>query len=361
MFDVEDGGEPRDRLLRTLDARPGMSVGLLSSVQGGYIRKQAVLDISQGSRQPSGLYAGALRRAGAARGAHGRRGDDRRMGGGATSGARRVRHPPARTARKLGAGWRRLRRYAVGPTTTKSPWLPRMNGGSWRRSPPGRADTIGARGPTSCSTRARSSWSRCREATRAELRSAISWLRALTATCCSSCICRGHRPRASTAGRRRGSTGSPPLGYSRRASGRQPAVGLNPAAGPRVGDRRAADGARASRSSQFPMRSAASRYATTSGVSAPRGWRSYASRWSDVRGGRQSASLSAVVGISFLSCCCSARSGECAPRSVPACASARCRSCGGRRWCWSSPRSNRARKRTRDHGASRPRRLRSAR
>ena len=50
--------EPHDRLLRTLAAQRGVAVGLLSSVQTAYTRQQALLDISQGSRQPGSLYSG---------------------------------------------------------------------------------------------------------------------------------------------------------------------------------------------------------------------------------------------------------------------------------------------------------------
>ena len=58
VFERDSSSEPHDRLLRLLDAQPGMAVGLLSSVQSAYTRQQALLDISQGSRQPGTLYDG---------------------------------------------------------------------------------------------------------------------------------------------------------------------------------------------------------------------------------------------------------------------------------------------------------------
>jgi hypothetical protein len=58
VFDPAQSGEPHDRLLRTLAAQRGVAVGLLSSVQTAYTRQQALLDISQGSRQPGSLYRG---------------------------------------------------------------------------------------------------------------------------------------------------------------------------------------------------------------------------------------------------------------------------------------------------------------
>src|SRR5207244_11819137 len=50
--------DPNARLHRTLDAQRGVAAGLLSSVQGTYTRQQALLDISQGSRQAGSLYSG---------------------------------------------------------------------------------------------------------------------------------------------------------------------------------------------------------------------------------------------------------------------------------------------------------------
>lgn len=50
-----DNGDPVDTLLRTLDAA-GMAPGFLSTAQGSYDRLQALLDISQGSRQAASLY-----------------------------------------------------------------------------------------------------------------------------------------------------------------------------------------------------------------------------------------------------------------------------------------------------------------
>ena len=51
-----DGHESVDRLLRLLDAVPGAHPGLMSTAQGRYDRRQALLDISQGSRQPLSLH-----------------------------------------------------------------------------------------------------------------------------------------------------------------------------------------------------------------------------------------------------------------------------------------------------------------
>ena len=52
-----EGSEPPvDLLLRVLDDQPSLRPGLWSSSQGGYERQQVLLDISQGTRQPSGLY-----------------------------------------------------------------------------------------------------------------------------------------------------------------------------------------------------------------------------------------------------------------------------------------------------------------
>jgi hypothetical protein len=58
VFEPDSHEEPADRLLRMLDAAPGAAVGLLSSIQGEYTRQQVLLDISQGSRQPVSLYSG---------------------------------------------------------------------------------------------------------------------------------------------------------------------------------------------------------------------------------------------------------------------------------------------------------------
>lgn len=51
------GGKPKDTFLRFLEAQPGLRTGLWSSVQGTYRRQQVLLDISQGTRQPTGLYS----------------------------------------------------------------------------------------------------------------------------------------------------------------------------------------------------------------------------------------------------------------------------------------------------------------
>lgn len=50
--------EREDTLLRFFDDEPSLSAGLWSSVHGSYNAQQAVLDVSQGTRQPSGLYGG---------------------------------------------------------------------------------------------------------------------------------------------------------------------------------------------------------------------------------------------------------------------------------------------------------------
>ncbi|MDX6683672.1 MAG: hypothetical protein QOG94_3711, partial [Solirubrobacteraceae bacterium] len=49
-------GRPVDALLRMLGTEPGLRAGLWSSSQGSYQRQQVLLDISQGARQPTGLY-----------------------------------------------------------------------------------------------------------------------------------------------------------------------------------------------------------------------------------------------------------------------------------------------------------------
>ncbi|HVL31564.1 MAG TPA: hypothetical protein VM299_04960 [Solirubrobacteraceae bacterium] len=52
----EEGEPPTDSLLGFLGDVPGLRVGLWSSSQGDYERQQVLLDISQGARQPTGLY-----------------------------------------------------------------------------------------------------------------------------------------------------------------------------------------------------------------------------------------------------------------------------------------------------------------
>ncbi|HET7487102.1 MAG TPA: hypothetical protein VFJ85_04180 [Acidimicrobiales bacterium] len=54
-LDPQPRGEPHDRILRTLEA-DGLAPALLSASQGTYARIQALLDISQGSRQPTSLF-----------------------------------------------------------------------------------------------------------------------------------------------------------------------------------------------------------------------------------------------------------------------------------------------------------------
>lgn len=53
---VEEPYEARDTFLRRLAARPDLSIGLMSSVQGDYSQEQALLDITQGTRQSTFLY-----------------------------------------------------------------------------------------------------------------------------------------------------------------------------------------------------------------------------------------------------------------------------------------------------------------
>jgi hypothetical protein len=53
----EKPDEPRDRILRHLDAQPGLALGLWSSVLGEYREEQALLDVSQGTRHTLSLYS----------------------------------------------------------------------------------------------------------------------------------------------------------------------------------------------------------------------------------------------------------------------------------------------------------------
>lgn len=53
---IEEPFEARDTFLRRLAARPGLSIGLLSTVQGDYSQEQALLDITQGTRQSTFIY-----------------------------------------------------------------------------------------------------------------------------------------------------------------------------------------------------------------------------------------------------------------------------------------------------------------
>jgi hypothetical protein len=48
--------EPADVFLRELARRPTLSIGLISTVQGDYSQEQALLDISQGTRQSTFIY-----------------------------------------------------------------------------------------------------------------------------------------------------------------------------------------------------------------------------------------------------------------------------------------------------------------
>ena len=58
VFGRDPAKEPHDRLLHLLDSQRGVAVGLMSTIQSDYTRQQALLDISQGSRQPGSLYPG---------------------------------------------------------------------------------------------------------------------------------------------------------------------------------------------------------------------------------------------------------------------------------------------------------------
>ena len=53
----EKPDEPRDRFLRHLERQPGLSLGLWSSVLGEYRQEQALLDVSQGTRHTLSLYS----------------------------------------------------------------------------------------------------------------------------------------------------------------------------------------------------------------------------------------------------------------------------------------------------------------
>src|SRR5947207_5838114 len=57
LVGLPKGHEPHDLFLRDLARDPRLSLGLLSTVQGDYSEEQALLDISQGTRQPSSLYS----------------------------------------------------------------------------------------------------------------------------------------------------------------------------------------------------------------------------------------------------------------------------------------------------------------
>lgn len=54
---VGASGPPTDSMLAFLGAQPALRTGLWSSTQGAYQRQQVLLDISQGTRQPGGLYS----------------------------------------------------------------------------------------------------------------------------------------------------------------------------------------------------------------------------------------------------------------------------------------------------------------
>ncbi len=51
-----EGEPPRDRILEYLATVPSLATGLYSSATGSYERAQVLLDMSQGTRQPSSLY-----------------------------------------------------------------------------------------------------------------------------------------------------------------------------------------------------------------------------------------------------------------------------------------------------------------
>ena len=111
VFDPNTSSEPHDRLLRTLDAQRGVAVGLMSSIQSTYTREQALLDISQGSRQSGSLYNGDL------------------------PVLRAVRHGTGATI----AGWDRARRRARDVSVTLRP-------GTLAGSVPGGAGFVGVIG-----------------------------------------------------------------------------------------------------------------------------------------------------------------------------------------------------------------------
>ncbi|MFL5819378.1 MAG: hypothetical protein ACJ76S_01660 [Solirubrobacteraceae bacterium] len=52
----EEPREPADLFLRGLARRPALSIGLMSQVQGDYTQEQALLDITQGTRQSTVIY-----------------------------------------------------------------------------------------------------------------------------------------------------------------------------------------------------------------------------------------------------------------------------------------------------------------
>jgi len=52
-----DPGPPVDGVLRFFGEQPGLRTGLWSASQGRYQRQQVLLDVSQGSRQPTALYS----------------------------------------------------------------------------------------------------------------------------------------------------------------------------------------------------------------------------------------------------------------------------------------------------------------
>lgn len=55
-YPAEGDRSPRDSLLRFLAGEPNLRAGLWSSTQSAYQRQQVLLDVSQGTRQPGGLY-----------------------------------------------------------------------------------------------------------------------------------------------------------------------------------------------------------------------------------------------------------------------------------------------------------------
>jgi hypothetical protein len=57
VYPAQDDEPPIDGMLRLLGSETGVRAGLWSSAQGGYARQQVLLDISQGTRQPTGLYS----------------------------------------------------------------------------------------------------------------------------------------------------------------------------------------------------------------------------------------------------------------------------------------------------------------
>jgi hypothetical protein len=113
-------GRPLGSLLRMLGAEPGLRAGLWSSSQGSYQRQQVLLDVSQGARQPTGLYGDVDGRRRRARQPASRPGAAcvRELGGLPAARPRRLAHVAPGPARRRGSrrrGLRRRRRRAAAP------------------------------------------------------------------------------------------------------------------------------------------------------------------------------------------------------------------------------------------------------